>query len=93
LPDVSIPKRITITEIKAFLRSIFVIGLFSKERFEYWKLLVWSFFKKRKYIPLIVSLMISGFHFRKIAEKISKREVLLPNEKSLFSEKFGTKSG
>ncbi|OAA30041.1 methyltransferase [Kosmotoga arenicorallina S304] len=92
LPDISKPKRITFTEIKAFLRSIFVIGLFGKERFEYWKLLIWSFFKKRKYIPLIVALMISGFHFRKIAEKISKKRISLPGEKPFLSEKFGTKS-
>jgi len=69
-------KKITFTEIKAFLRSLIVIGIFGKERLEYWKLLMWSFFKRRKYLPLVVTLAISGFHFRKIAEKISKSQIM-----------------
>jgi len=85
-------KKITFTEIKAFLRSILVIGILGKERFEYWKLLIWSFLKKRKYLPLIAKHMILGFHFRKIAERISKKEITLPTENSFLSENFGTRN-
>ncbi len=85
-------KKITFTEIKAFLRSIVMIGILGKERFEYWKLLIWSLFKKRKHFPLVVTLAISGYHFRKIAEQISKKKISPTIEKSFSSENFVIKS-
>ena len=71
-------KKITFAEIKAFLESTVMLGIFGKERIEYWKMLIWSFLKKREHFPLVVKHMILGFHFRKIAEKISRKEVVLP---------------
>ncbi len=73
-PKISKPK-INFTDLKAFLRSTVVIGLFGKERKEYWKLLIWSFFKKKKYFPTAVAFTIYGYHFRKIAEKILKEPI------------------
>ncbi len=73
LPKFSRPK-IDFNDIRAFLRSLVVIGVFGKERKEYWKLLCWSLFKKRKYFSTIVTFAIYGYHFRKIAEKISKED-------------------
>lgn len=85
-------KKITFIEIKAFLRSLVVIGIFGKERFEYWKLLIWSLFKKRRHFPLVVALAISGYHFRKIAEKISKKKVSLIFEKPFSSGNLAAKT-
>lgn len=64
--------RVSFSEIRAFFRSVFRIGIFGKERHEYWKLLFWSFFRKPKYFSVAVSMAIYGYHFRKIAEKILK---------------------
>ncbi len=71
-----IPKpRITFTDIRAFLRSTVVIGIFGKERKEYWKLLGWSLLKRKNYFPIVVTFAIYGYHFRKIAEKIFKEPI------------------
>ncbi len=74
LPRISRPK-INFTDVRAFLRSIVVIGIFGKERKEYWKLLGWSLFKRKKYFPTAVTFAIYGYHFRKIAERIFKEPI------------------
>ncbi|MGC9214979.1 B12-binding domain-containing radical SAM protein [Athalassotoga sp.] len=66
--------KISASEIGAFLKSIFLLGIFGKERKEYWKILTWSLFKKPKVFSKAVSFAIYGYHFRKVAEKLSKSE-------------------
>ncbi len=53
--------------VTAFARSVFVLGIAGKERFQYWKLLVWSLFKRPRLMPLAIGLAICGFHFRKVS--------------------------
>jgi len=55
----------------ALLKSMLILGLFGKERFQYWKLFFWSLFRRPRLFPTAITLAIYGFHFRKIAEKIS----------------------
>ena len=73
LPKLSRPK-IDFNDVRAFLRSTFYIGFLGKERKEYWKILLWSIFKKPKYFSTVVAFAIYGFHFRKIAEEIVKED-------------------
>ncbi len=56
-------------QIKAFLRSTMRIGILGKERFYYWKLLLWTALFKPSYFSLSVSLAIYGYHFRKIFQE------------------------
>jgi radical SAM superfamily enzyme YgiQ (UPF0313 family) len=53
----------------AFFKSIIVLGLVGKERFQYWKLLLWTTFRRPRLLTQAVTLAIYGFHFRKIFEK------------------------
>jgi radical SAM superfamily enzyme YgiQ (UPF0313 family) len=55
--------------IGAFFRSIVVLGVFGKERFQYWRLLFWTMFSRPRLLPQAVTLSIYGFHFRKVFEK------------------------
>ncbi len=55
--------------IAAFIRSIIVLGIIGKERFQYWRLLLWTIFTRPRLIPQAVTLSIYGFHFRKVFEK------------------------
>ena len=55
-------------ELWAFLRSIFVLGIISKERASYWKLLVWTNFHCPRQLPLAITLAITGHHCRRICE-------------------------
>lgn len=54
--------------ILAFLRSVFRLGIVGKERKQYWKLFFWTLFSRPKTLPLAVTLMIYGYHFRRIIE-------------------------
>jgi radical SAM superfamily enzyme YgiQ (UPF0313 family) len=52
----------------AFFRSSIRLGIFGKERFQYWKILVWTLFRRPELFPLVITLTIYGHHFRKISE-------------------------
>ena len=51
--------------ILAFFRSVYRLGIIGKERTYYWKLLVWTLFRRPKLFPLAVTFAIYGHHFRK----------------------------
>jgi radical SAM superfamily enzyme YgiQ (UPF0313 family) len=54
--------------IRAFFRSLWVLGIREKERWHFWDLVIWTMFKRPRSFSLSISMAIYGFHFRKIAE-------------------------
>jgi len=50
----------------AVLRSSIRLGIFGRERFQYWKIMIWTLFRRPGLLPLNVTLAIYGHHFRKI---------------------------
>ena len=52
----------------AFVRSCVRLGIFGKERFQYWKLLMWTLRKRPGLLPLAITFAIYGHHFRKVCE-------------------------
>ncbi len=50
----------------AFFKSIFFLGIIERERVYYWKLFLWSLFKRPQLFHLALTFAIYGFHFRKI---------------------------
>lgn len=61
--------RAGLTEIKALFKSIWKIGILSKNRNHFWKLLIRTAFRKTKALPMAIELAIYGLHFQKVAEK------------------------
>ena len=55
-------------DIMAFFRSVVLLGVFGRERRHYWKLLLWTLFRRPRLFPLAVTLAIYGYHFRRTAE-------------------------
>ena len=53
----------------AFFRSCLKLGIWGKERFQYWQLLVWTLLRRPRLLPLAINLAIYGYHFRKICEQ------------------------
>jgi len=51
--------------IMAFLHANVRLGIVGRERFHYWRLLLWTFFRRPSQFPLAVTLSIYGHHFRK----------------------------
>jgi radical SAM superfamily enzyme YgiQ (UPF0313 family) len=52
----------------AFFRSVYELGMRGSERAQYWALLFWTLGRRPKLFPLAVTLAISGYHFRLVAE-------------------------
>ena len=53
--------------VLALFKSIIKLGLIGEERIYYWKLFLWSLFRKPQLFSLAILFTIYGFHFRKIA--------------------------
>ncbi len=67
-------KRLSLNDFNAFIRSIWQIGLFSKSFHRYWKLLIVTFFTKKRALPVAIELMIVGQHFMKIAKRTTDQK-------------------
>jgi len=67
--------RIRPGQLLAFARSALVLGVIEKERFQYWKMLTWTFFKRQRSMSLAVTLAIYGHHFRKVCALHLKKEI------------------
>ncbi len=62
--------RITLADIRAFLRTLWKLGLFDKGAKYYWKLLTYSLFHCPQKFALAVTMAIYGFHFRRIVQEV-----------------------
>lgn len=51
--------------LMAFLIANVRLGIFGRERFQYWGLLIWTCFRRPAHFSLAVGLSIYGYHFRK----------------------------
>ncbi|MFC1700870.1 B12-binding domain-containing radical SAM protein [Patescibacteria group bacterium] len=61
--------KIKLEDVRAFARSTWRIGVFSRARFLYWKLLIKTLLTKKDALPMAIELAIFGLHF----ESTSKR--------------------
>ena len=55
----------------ALLRSSIRLGIFGKERFQYWKVLFWTLFRRPQLFTLTITFAIYGHHFRRICKSIN----------------------
>ncbi|MCW4009702.1 MAG: B12-binding domain-containing radical SAM protein [Candidatus Bathyarchaeota archaeon] len=62
--------RIFRTDIQAFVKSMWAVGVVSKARRAYWKLLFKTIFTKPKALPVVVELAILGLHFERVSQRI-----------------------
>jgi radical SAM superfamily enzyme YgiQ (UPF0313 family) len=65
--------RLKLMHVKALVRSVLRLGIIGRERFSYWKLLLWSLLRRPRLLPLAVTLSIYGFHFRRVFSQHEKR--------------------
>lgn len=69
-PAMKNKNKVNFQKLRAFIRSIFVIGIFDKNRKYYWQLFFWSLFHRRDLFPLAITYAIYGYHYRKSYAKI-----------------------
>lgn len=58
--------RISFSLFRAFLKSVFIIGLLNKGRREYWKLVIWTLFTRPTAIVDAITYSVYGYHYRKV---------------------------
>ena len=66
--------KISLPMISAFFRSMWEVGIISRARFQYWKLLIKTSLTKRKLLPIAVEHAIYWKHFAKIVQKTTKEQ-------------------
>jgi radical SAM superfamily enzyme YgiQ (UPF0313 family) len=58
--------KINLQLLRAFIKSVFIIGILDKGRLEYWKLVIWTLFNRPGLIVEAITYTVYGYHFRKI---------------------------
>ncbi len=53
--------------LMAFVHANLRLGVVGRERFHYWRLLLWTMLRRRSHLSLAVTLCIYGHHFRRIS--------------------------
>lgn len=61
---------LTLSDVRAFVRSLWVMGVVTPGRREYWKFLTRALIRHRRVFAEAMTLAITGHHFRKIAAGI-----------------------
>lgn len=64
----------------AFLRANVRLGVFGSERFHYWGLLLWTFFRRPAHFPRAVTLSIYGHHFRETCRVLGLTRKMATNK-------------
>lgn len=68
--------KISLSMISAFFKSMWSIGIISKARFQYWKLLIRTGITRRKLLPVAIEQAIYWRHFAKIVQKTTEENSL-----------------
>ena len=65
-PDIKPP--LTLTEVAALFRSIYLQGITGVGRLEYWRLFFWALFRRPRLFPMAITMSVYGHHFRQVYE-------------------------
>jgi radical SAM superfamily enzyme YgiQ (UPF0313 family) len=66
----TVRSRFSNDDFKAFLKTVWRIGILSRDRFLYWKLLTKTFFTKTRALPAAIELAVYGVHLERVANKV-----------------------
>jgi radical SAM superfamily enzyme YgiQ (UPF0313 family) len=66
-PEINQP--LNIQRFLSLFRSAVRLGVFGKERFRYWQLVLWTIVCKPKLLSVAITLSICGYHYRRICER------------------------
>jgi radical SAM superfamily enzyme YgiQ (UPF0313 family) len=56
--------------LMAFVHASIRLGVLGRERFHYWGLLLWTFFRRPSCIPMVVTFSVYRHHFRKTTKAL-----------------------
>jgi radical SAM superfamily enzyme YgiQ (UPF0313 family) len=64
-----VKSRITFNEVGGLFKSIWLMGICGTNRDQYWKLFFKTLFSEPKKFPMVITLSVYGFHFKKVAQE------------------------
>jgi radical SAM superfamily enzyme YgiQ (UPF0313 family) len=62
--------KLAFCDIKAFLKSLWILGVLESGKKYYWKLFFLGLFRYPRKFPLAITMAIYGFHFRKVVKTV-----------------------
>jgi radical SAM superfamily enzyme YgiQ (UPF0313 family) len=62
--------RLSPADVKAFVRSLWLLGVRHPGRFAYWRILSTTLLRRPRQVRVVIELAILGFHFRSVASGI-----------------------
>jgi len=62
----TVQKKMEFSYLVSFFKSIFVIGIVNRGRGEYWKLLIWTLFRRPSLLKDALTFAVYGYHFRTV---------------------------
>jgi len=70
-PTITSQSALTFGRIMALLRSMVILGIFTRNQLYYWRLFFWSLIYRPKLFPLAITYSIYGYHFKKVFRDLS----------------------
>jgi radical SAM superfamily enzyme YgiQ (UPF0313 family) len=62
--------RLSRADVRAFVKSIWVLGVWHRGRVGYWRLFWGTLFRRPRQFPKAIQLAIIGYHFRRVAKSL-----------------------
>jgi len=62
-------KQFRLSHILTLVRSLYQLGILSRARAHYWRLLFWTQWERPQLIPEAITLAICGYHYRKVCRQ------------------------
>jgi len=59
-------------EVQALLKSVWYLGIRGKGQRYYWRVVISTLFRKPRSLPMVITLAIYGYHFRKLVERYAQ---------------------
>ena len=59
-------EKLKLANLAAFAKSIFIIGIMTKGRTEFWKFLFWTLARRPKLFTDAMTFVVYGYHYRKV---------------------------
>jgi len=72
--------KLRFSHIISMTKTFWFLGVWDKGRIYFWRLLISTLLKRPRHFPTSISLSVSGFHFRKVAEGYNKTFLKLKNQ-------------
>lgn len=60
----------SLSDFEAFLKSMWVLGVWNRGRFAYWRFCLTSFFRGPRQFHTAMEMAIMGYHFRRVASRL-----------------------